>query len=86
MSIILAICEYNINTSDIFCIPYGCFKTKDEAKLFAEAKIQDDKHNYINEYEDKEYVEDNYIFSYTIKDISKMYNTGDTHTTEKYKK
>ncbi len=83
MSIILSIAEFNIITGDLCCIPYGMFNNKEEAKLYAEAMIEKDKNEYIEEY-GEEYVETNFIFDYTIKDINKMYNTGDTHTTEKW--
>ena len=87
MSIILSIAEYNMNTGDLSTIPYGIFKTIEEATNFAEKEIKDTIEDLIKQFGgDAVYVEENFILNYTIKDISKMYNTGDTHTTEKWQK
>ena len=67
---ILAFCEYNINTSDISCSAHGCFTTRKEARLYAEKKIQDDKNKYIEEYGNEEYVDENFVFDFSIREFT----------------
>lgn len=65
---VLSIAWIDPNMS-ISSLPFGNFKSYEEAELFAISKIDEIKKDYIEAYDDEEYINDMLQFSFKIKKL-----------------
>ena len=69
MPFFTAIAMYDTNHDNLFTDLFGPFQTYEIAETEANLYINQEKQNYINDYGDEEYVEYNFSFVFTIKEM-----------------
>lgn len=69
MPFFTAIAMYDTNHDILFADLLGSFQTYEIAEAEAKLYINQEKQNYINDYGDEEYVDDNFSFVFTIKEM-----------------
>ena len=65
---IASVACYDINHGELFTFPLGLFNTEEQAKEKCDESVEELKEEFLEDCDDNDdYVDDNYIFDYTIK-------------------